>query len=429
MDAREHLERISVAPKDYYTLGLGTSCWAVVNHRLRDEVVLLERPKEMQVQAAVDRDPYAGSTSRGHNRAVRFAKTYDRYLIPGLQREDGGKYQHASHLSSLSEEQFGTPKLLWLGKGAVFPAHSIRVVERVQGTPLSHLQFLQAKSPLREPERVDALAQDIAHWLFTVHHRISPKAIEGNNIAKQFADAGVAMTGRFERSDKYQLFVSQNTRELEILSRNMAEGTMNPEVKERMERNLRAAGVSMPLLLETAKTVGERLKPALARDRYGLIHSDLHPGNIIVDSTQTNVNGVCDWANGGVGPQSIDFAGLGIAKGLLPRVVTHYERLEQKHGVTGAPVDREAIFGMAAMRQLFMATKQLKYGDANPEAIASWQRVGECMAELRKMDPKTYRTVGRNVARSARNLGIRSKAPEVASHPTTILPGIRLSPS
>lgn len=427
MEAAEHIERITLKPKEYYTLGLGTSCWAVVNHNLRDEVVLLERPKEMQLQTAVLKDPFAGSTDRMHMRATGFARAYDRYLIPGLQREDGGQYQHSTHLSAMSPKQFGTPKLFHLGRGALFPAHSVRVVQRIQGTALDFRSFAQPSAPLGEPDRVDALAKDIAHWLFTVHHKISPKAIAGNKIEKQFSDAGVAATGRFEQSEKYKLFVPRNLLELETMQSNMANGTMQPEIRERIGRNLQAIGASMPMLVETARVIADRLRMALATDRYGLIHSDVHPGNIIVDSTQTNVNGVCDWANGAMGPQSTDFAGLGIAKGLLPKVMDHYGRYESQYGAN-ATVNREAVYGMAAMRQLFLAFKQIKYGDMSPDAQASWRQVNESVNELRKIDPKAYRTLGRNLARGSRLQAARQKMEPIETHPIQVHPGVRLSP-
>jgi hypothetical protein len=385
MDIRSHLSTLRAKPSAYHTIGLGMHAWALVHPDHRDEVLLLEQPRLVHTRDGV----LPASTRKAHERSVQFSKKYDRFIASGLESGTESVYTHSSLLGSIAPQPFGAPLLLQLNEKESFSVHSARLVRRIQGTPLHYLHFVDPQAPLHNPHKVDSLAKDIANWLFTVHHKISPEVMTRYRVVKQFADVGASITKRYEHNDKYQLFVIKNVRDAETLPLHLAGVSVHPDMQSRLKRNLDHSGIAVDLLIDTARVLGQRLGHVFARDRVGLAHTDVHPENIIVNSSHTNVSGVCDWSNGTIAPQAMDFAGLGLARGLLPRVVAHYTRAEKTQDVQ-QPVNKEAAFGFAAMRQLFFVIKNLKNSENDPIVPVAWQQVGEAVQELRKIEPRHY---------------------------------------
>jgi aminoglycoside phosphotransferase (APT) family kinase protein len=198
---------------------------------------------------------------------------------------------------------------------------------------------------------------------------------------------------------------------------------MNPENKQAMQENMVLAGVDFNLLAQIAECLAKRLPQILPQDRFGLTHSDIHPANIIVNSRRDCVHGICDWMTGTVTAQSIDFAGLGIARGLLPKVVRAYRKLEMERRVDKR-VSAEAIYAFAAMRQIFVTVKALKHGYLDGAAARiAWGQVRECLIELGKLNKDMYGDVARKIRRSKLPVlqqPIRRSA--LASRPSVVQP-------
>ncbi len=399
MDIRTHLSILQQDIRAYHTLGTGRHVWAIVHPEHRDEALLLERPSTVVVKGVA----VQSSARRAHVRAVEFARKYDRFLTTGLNRQDGGLYVHSALLDSVTPKEIGAPITLRHAGQPDFVVASARLVTRIQGSPLHYLDFVDPTAPLANPDKLNSLAKDVAHWMFTFHHDVSPKTMARYRVEEQFAKVGASLTRRYEHCDKYEFFVNRTMRDaIQLQQGQLGQGESSDKLHERINRGLERTGATTEAIHDIAMTVGKRLAQILPQDRVGLAHTDLHPGNIITDSTHTNVNGVCDWANGTLAPHSLDFAGIGQARGLLPRVMSHYQQLEQNRGV-GQPILAEAVYGLAAMRQLFFAVKAIKSGQDDSLAYFSWQQVGESVRELAAIAPDRYAGLVRHAALPARH--------------------------
>jgi hypothetical protein len=400
MKIRDYLELLKLNPKAFKIIGKGGRCLALVHNEHPNQVLLLESAKESSTSP--DEDAALPTPDRAHARSVTFAKMYDRYIeagLKGIRNQKDAPFIHSSLLDSLDTVRFRGPYPLHIGKGKYFNAYSARLICMIPGKALHYLDFVGPEANVT-PKKADRIAKDLAKWLYTLHHNISDEAYEKNNIEKQFDDAGINVSERFVRSRKYNVFVDLNLKEIQVLKKNLKDGTMRSDIRENLTHNMTRAGVNFDLLVSAAALLTNRLSKTLPLDRFGLTHSDVHPANVIVDPDYTSVNGVCDWMTGTMDAQSVDFAGLGLAHGLLPKVVKHYEVLEKERGDERI-INKEALYAYAAMRQIFITIKNTKNTFNNGSCIArvAWEQVGECIMELAKINHKKYECLAKKFRR------------------------------
>jgi len=397
MDIQGYIELIKEDPKSFHIIGKGGRCLALVHRNNPKEVLLLESAKDTASGNAGE----SHRPDRAHARSITFARMYDRHLDAGLTEVRNWRkrpYIHSTLLAEVSPEKLGNPIALHIGNGKVFMGYSARLIKRIPGYALHYMDFVDDKNPLSS-RQVRGIAEDVAQWMFTLHHEVSTGAMVANKVEKQFADAGRVLTDGVTNSEKYKLFVTSNLREINILRENLKNGTMVAEHARQMEKNMEIAGVDFNLLAQVADCLAKRLEKILVLDRVGLTHSDIHPANLIVNSRRDCLHGVCDWMTGVITAQSVDFAGLGIARGLLPKVVRAYRRLENQRRVD-KQVNVEAIYAFAAMRQLFVTVKSLKHGHSEGAAArVAWEQVQESVVELGKLYPNLYVDLSRKMRR------------------------------
>ena len=384
MDISELIQLVRETPQAFKILGKGGRCLALMPKMHPDVVLLLETGK--------DSTALTFTNDRAHDRAVTFARQYDRHLIAGvasITNNSGESFVHADLLAELSTRTFGPFISLKIGGNKRFLAQSARLIQKIPGRALHYMDFVDPHSPI-DVQKKNLLARDIAKWMFNLHHRISPGAMVANKIEQQYRDIGKLLTSRATNTEKHHIMVTANLREIDALMAALKVVGSDNEFRCQLKRNLSMAGVDFELLQITAHQVNALLTKVLPMDRIGLTHSDLHPANILVSDSYEAVNGVCDWMTGTIGAQSIDFAGLGLAPGLLPKVVREYKKLELQSSVA-QPINYKAVYSYAALRQIFLTVKAVKNGFSDGVAArVAWQQVGEHIRFLNMLDPQFH---------------------------------------
>jgi len=396
MEIQDFLKILKNDPQSFHIIGKGGRCLALVHRKYPKMVLLLEKAKE---STAIDANIVR--PDRAHARAVTFARMYDAHLdahLNSIRNWRRRPYIHSTTLGSAAPSDFDGPLPLHVGDGEVFMAYSARLVQRIPGRALHYMDFIDPTKGLTS-QQIDHIAGDLAHWLFTLHHEVSQGAMTANKIEKQFADIGKSILDSGINSEKYRLFVDHNLQEIRILSNHLEDSGYSSPGKTAMQSNLDEAGIDFHLLAQLAECLAKRLPQILPHDRFGLTHSDIHPANIIVNRSMDCVHGVCDWMTGTITAQSTDFAGFGLAKGLLPRVVKNYKRLETERRVDKL-VNVEAIYAFAAMRQIFVAVKSAKHGYADGASLhVAWSQVRESLGYLAKTRTEIYGDLSRKIRR------------------------------
>ncbi|MDE2029410.1 MAG: phosphotransferase [Alphaproteobacteria bacterium] len=382
MNIIELVERLRTAPKEFDILGKGAHCLALTHRENPNDVLLLED---------------GNKNGPHHARAAGFARQNDCLLSASLSsynNNNGLPFLHPALVESAASGAVGQSIYLHIGNGTIFTGHSMRLIRRIPGKALHYLDFVDPHNGLSNAQ-MDALARDIAAWMYTLHHQVSTAAMIKNKLAKQFHDAGKSLLDRPLASDKYKIFVIQNVAEIDKLNKGLNEGTLYPDYAQKITNNLDDAGINFKLLEQSAHLLKRRLETVLPTDRIGLCHSDIHPANIIVSDNFNAVNGVCDWMSAGFDAQSIDFAGLGLAHGLLPKVLKYYRKREKESGVAH-PINQEAAYAYAAMRNLYIVVKAVKngYGEGCAARVA-WEQVGECFSCLSRINSAVYGQLAR----------------------------------
>lgn len=407
-------------PRSFHIIGKGGRCLALAHRKFPKFVLLLEKAKDsVSTVQEVNIRP-----DRAHARATTFARMYDQHLEKGLNGIRNWRrrpYIHSTTLGGVSPENFDGPIPLHIGEGQIFMAYSARLVKRIPGHSLHYLDFADTQNAL-SPQQVDHIANDLAQWLYTLHHEVSNGAMAANKVEKQFADTGRSILDSGTHSEKYRLFVTLNLQEIRTLLQKLEDDQNASSGKVEMIANLKAAGVDFHLLAQLAECIEKRLPQILPNDRFGLTHSDIHPANIIVNSRMDCVHGICDWMTGTITAQSTDFAGFGLAKGLLPKIVKNYRRLERERRPDRL-VNVEAIYAFATMRQIFVAVKSAKHGYAEGIALqVAWSQVRELVGYLAQTKTEIYGEIARKIRRRSEPvLHVPSHRPSLASRPSPVI--------
>ena len=419
-DINEFVHRLRMSPGEYRYLGIGKSCLALTRKDYPGVVLLLEgiEPERLRegedCHARVEALRKAEERGRArHVRAVQFAQRYDKLLEDVFHKTvDGRAYAHSTMIShtlldlpvhfDLKESEGGQERR--------YTAKSVRLLKQIDGRALSYMEFENGKSPFfHEKRHAKNLAKDMAGWMHTLHTTGTDWALSQERdaatrerITSTFKKNAQGVTVP-HRSDKVDFFMNRGMHELRWYLDRLKNGT--PDFKSNLRARVNRSGGDVLLAQKLYEILAARLPNLLSQDRRVLAHTDLHPGNLIVGTgAEPRLRGVCDWMSAGYDYRAADFAGLGMARGLLPKTLEQYRKHEALNGVPeDQRVNPEAVYAIATARILFSYIQCLKnqYGGAISSQLM-WRQVRELVGELQKVEPRIYGNIAYEIYQKPR---------------------------
>ncbi|MFA5041827.1 MAG: phosphotransferase [Bdellovibrionales bacterium] len=396
MKIERYLQDLQRKPDALRIIGLGSRAVAIVHSKNSWEVLLLQTSEEIVADKSSGNEnspalsPRHGSPrgsspgDRAFERTLAFAEKYDQIIADNLPP----RFTHSSVLGGKILER---PICVKINANLAWKIVSARLTKRIYGTPLDYRDFV-GPAPKVDALKTKTLAKDLAEWVYALHYRVGPAAEAAHK--DDFQRAAETETKRFSCSGRYKTCISRNAKKIDELrsavEKDPSLAKLDPKQAQAVS-GISAVGTDIGTIGDLASLLKKRIDEKLSADNeIGLVHGDLHPGNIIVTNSYWHVSGVCDWMNVSFDNRVVDFLGLSMAKGLLPAVLKEYGRLEKAHESTKR-IDKELVHAYASMYVLFqfMAVAKDKDEDIS-SAHLRWRQVVEQVECLAKINPDVY---------------------------------------